>query len=727
MAAEKIFTFKGLIILTKFSLIFNFSFTGFNIYPQSAWQWIQPKPTGDFLYSVHFANNSTGFAAGSFGAIIKTTNAGEVWFIVHSNPGLDLSEVFFINSNTGFAVGKAGVILKTTDEGNTWIVKTSTTTNYLHDIVFPTTAIGYSVGLNGTILKTTDSGNNWVQLTSGTNAALFCVNFLNQNTGTAAGYNIILKTTNGGKNWINQNANIVLSSSVVGISMTDSSKIIAAGNSPGGMIYKTTNSGLNWNFVPLELPYLFGGSVDLLRSMDFLNINTGFVVTDFGTILRTINGGINWTRDSSFRPSYEKLSVMYDLNIFDSDIIHISGNGGNIFKSSNKGLNWIALTGNKNSLRGNYFINANTGYCAGEEGIIMKTQDGGISWNNFNSGTKKFLNSVFFINEFTGYIAGDSGIILQSTNPNSRWKIQSSNTFEKLNCIYFMSKDTGIAAGGDESNSHAIILRTTTAGKKWSPVFNSLNLGKLKSVYFINKNTGIITGDNGNILRSTDSGLNWFCENISAENLNSVSFADSLNGLIAGNNGVIFKTTNSGLNWISVNSSTFLNLNSVKYSNIDHAFAGGENGVIISSENGGINWTSEERISNNNIYSLNILNYNIIAFGEYGTIIRKESQNPLVEESTKRTSGNNFILSQNYPNPFNPSTIIRYELQKPVHIRLLVHNILGEDILLLVDEKKEAGAYEIKFNAHNLSSGIYFYSIFLNGVRADIKRMVLIK
>src|SRR5207344_2905435 len=101
------------------------------------------------------------------------------------------------------------------------------------------------VGLNGTILKSTNSGIDWIQLTSGTSAALFCVSFLNESIGVAGGFNVIIKTTNGGMNWINQNVNIFPSSAVVGISQTDSNTIIAAGNSPNGAFYKTTNGGNN--------------------------------------------------------------------------------------------------------------------------------------------------------------------------------------------------------------------------------------------------------------------------------------------------------------------------------------------------------------------------------------------------------------------------------------------------------------------------------------------------
>jgi hypothetical protein len=68
-----------------------------------------------------------------------------------------------------------------------------------------------------------------------------------------------------------------------------------------------------------------------------------------------------------------------------------------------------------------------------------------------------------------------------------------------------------------------------------------------------------------------------------------------------------------------------------------------------------------------------------------------------------------FALRQNYPNPFNPSTTIAYELPGPAHVSLSVYDILGRRAVLLVDEDKDAGVYEVKFDARGLASGVYIY------------------
>jgi len=92
-----------------------------------------------------------------------------------------------------------------------------------------------------------------------------------------------------------------------------------------------------------------------------------------------------------------------------------------------------------------------------------------------------------------------------------------------------------------------------------------------------------------------------------------------------------------------------------------------------------------------------------------------------------------FVLSQNYPNPFNPLTKIRFDLPKPVTVKIKVYNIIGQKIKTLLDKPMPAGYHEVEFNGQNLSSGIYLYRIEIldpatrTGVWQDVKKMILIK
>jgi len=86
----------------------------------------------------------------------------------------------------------------------------------------------------------------------------------------------------------------------------------------------------------------------------------------------------------------------------------------------------------------------------------------------------------------------------------------------------------------------------------------------------------------------------------------------------------------------------------------------------------------------------------------------------------------NYSLSQNYPNPFNPSTKITFSLTNTEHVVLRIFNVLGQQVDVLVDNEFEFGTYEVEFDASQLSSGIYFYTLEA-GSFSETKKMMLMK
>ncbi|RJP70105.1 MAG: T9SS C-terminal target domain-containing protein [Ignavibacteriales bacterium] len=104
--------------------------------------------------------------------------------------------------------------------------------------------------------------------------------------------------------------------------------------------------------------------------------------------------------------------------------------------------------------------------------------------------------------------------------------------------------------------------------------------------------------------------------------------------------------------------------------------------------------------------------------GYFGLSTSVEKDNPLAP--------NDFQLYQNYPNPFNPTTSIKYKVSSICAVTLKVYDILANEVSTLVNEIKSPGNYEIKFNASNLSSGIYFYKLQAGDI-SSIKKMLLLK
>ncbi len=97
------------------------------------------------------------------------------------------------------------------------------------------------------------------------------------------------------------------------------------------------------------------------------------------------------------------------------------------------------------------------------------------------------------------------------------------------------------------------------------------------------------------------------------------------------------------------------------------------------------------------------------------------------------TTPKEFVLYQNYPNPFNPSTTIKYSIPQQTvgnenfrSVHLIVYDILGRELTTLVNEEKPAGTYEVKWNAADLPSGVYFYQLKVGSFTAT-KKLLLLK
>jgi hypothetical protein len=85
----------------------------------------------------------------------------------------------------------------------------------------------------------------------------------------------------------------------------------------------------------------------------------------------------------------------------------------------------------------------------------------------------------------------------------------------------------------------------------------------------------------------------------------------------------------------------------------------------------------------------------------------------------------NYNLDNNYPNPFNPTTIINYEIANDSDVRIKVMDLLGREVAEIVNERKQAGIYNVKFDSGKLASGIYFYTIEAGSYKASKKMMLL--
>ena len=108
-----------------------------------------------------------------------------------------------------------------------------------------------------------------------------------------------------------------------------------------------------------------------------------------------------------------------------------------------------------------------------------------------------------------------------------------------------------------------------------------------------------------------------------------------------------------------------------------------------------------------------------------GHIYRYE---PVIDDIINKNNNipKTFFISQNYPNPFNPSTTIDFSIPKSSNVSLKIYDVLGNEVMNVMNEFKPAGNYSVNVNAMNLTSGIYFYK-FVAGQFTNTKKMIITK
>ena len=197
--------------------------------------------------------------------------------------------------------------------------------------------------------------------------------------------------------------------------------------------------------------------------------------------------------------------------------------------------------------------------------------------------------------------------------------------------------------------------------------------------------------------------------------------------------GGIYKTIDGGLNWEEKNNGLTNNdwdiysiaINS-RNTNEIYIGTGGEINMFRST-NGSEAWTRFDnglpQSGHTNSVTIDTF-YNRVYIGRSNGIYIFDKMTSVDEVSYERKI--DFILYQNYPNPFNPITQIKYSIVEDGLVTLKVYDVLGREITTLVNEEKQAGTYTVQFDASDLSSGIYFYSI-TTGAFYQTKKMILIR
>jgi photosystem II stability/assembly factor-like uncharacterized protein len=418
--------------------------------------------------------------------------------------------------------------------------------------------------------------------------SLNSIHFLSDGTALTAGQGgVILRSTDGGLTWNIQSAGHL--SSINSLFFLDDIHGWAAGS---GGILKTTDKGISWSFL---------GSYPTIYDVCFTSLNMGFAVGRGKLLMTTIDGGLNWNI-ISFNP--EGYTDYLSIHFIDNEIGWIS-TGGNwdarILHTSDGGSAWHTIYSNDklDAINDIYFVNSDTGFAVSgiynytsnaHEGFILRTTDGGISWDSQYNNSTSYIKSIDFLDGKTGWLAANNGIILKTTDSGVTWNIYQTGTDYIFLDISFLDAQNGVVVGVcgamartydggvtwtpisrgptnnlndvsffDELNGMAvgdkIVLRTTDGGENWS-LINGVPEKYYKKITMTGPKTATIIGDNSLIYRTTDGGDTWVQQTGIPAYYYGLYFSDNNTGTIVGSRGVIIRTTDAGKTWISQNSGT---------------------------------------------------------------------------------------------------------------------------------------------------------------------------
>jgi photosystem II stability/assembly factor-like uncharacterized protein len=307
-------------------------------------------------------------------------------------------------------------------------------------------------------------------------------------------------------------------------------------------------------------------------------------------------------------PQYS--GIAKNLNsVFFTDTItgYAVGDTGTILKTSDGGTNWSILnSGIYEDLLSVYFTDANTGYTVGNDSVIYKTIDGGQNWTGLSAGISVYLNSVCFTGTDTGYVTGNFYVpntikhyVLKTTNGGNLWTISHYGSGPDgggpfLKSIHFPNAITGYAVGEQGQLPYPYLLKTTDGGTIWINKTAGYDHFLSRSVYFINPDVGFIVNP---LLKTTNGGTDWTMPILSDSfSLNDIYFADANIGYGVGQNyyippwcSIILKTLDGGINWTTqyLGTVTYTKLNSVYFVDESIGYSVGSGGAILKTTNGG--------------------------------------------------------------------------------------------------------------------------------------------
>lgn len=408
------------------------------------------------------------------------------------------------------------------------------------------------------------------------------------------------------------------------------------------------------------------------------------------------------------------------IAVVNENLIWVCCDGGGVLITTNAGQNWtLKNTGiPSTNLYGIDAIDANNCWVGTGTGAIYRTTNGGNSWTQQISISGSFINGIHFFNANTGVFIGDPTGASQpyqnryTTNGGTNWILAPNSP------VATTSSEWGVINAWDWTDQNHF----------WLGSANTIPSASTAKIFRTS------TGFAGTWMTTTITGVGHSTNGLYYQ---AIAFTDNNNGMVGSNGSYIKKTTDGGATWSIVSHPP--GTTAPYYMNM-HGFKDASNLIrvcvneqsygykVFKTTNYGTSWTEETlplQGQGNGFNHMQFLNQNLgYAGGNLGYFFRYGP--PVGVGGNGNNTPSEFALKQNYPNPFNPITTIEYSVPSTAFVTVKVFDVMGREVAVLVNGKKTTGNYIVQFDAEDINSGIYFYTLETNGFK-ETKKMLLVK